>query len=93
MAHRKGQKVTEKQREEIENFIKNKKKIMTIQQAQAIAQTILENHDMLKELIGSKQQEAQIQPIGIPLTMAMDSPEEIAKKARRAMRGTIERGV
>ena len=92
-AHRNGEKVTEKQRKEIENFIKNEGKIMTIQQAQAIAQAILENYDMLKELTGSKQQGAQIQPIGIPLTMAMDSPEEIAKKTRRAMRGTIERGV
>ena len=85
--------MTEKQRKEIENFIKNEGKIMTIQQAQAIAQAILEKYDMLKELTGSKQQGAQIQPIGIPLTMAMDSPEEIAKKTRRAMRGTIERGV
>lgn len=44
--------MTENQRKEIENFIKQETSIMTAQQAQAIAQTILENHDMLKELTG-----------------------------------------
>ena len=42
--------MTEKQRKEIENFIQRETKIMTVQQAQAIAQAILENHDMLEEL-------------------------------------------
>lgn len=82
-AHR-GQEMTEEQRKEIENFIQHEDKIMTIQQAQAIAQAILENHDMLKELTGKRK--PIIEVTGMAVAMAEPTTPDEENKATKAVK-------
>ncbi len=77
--------MTKEQRKEIENFIKKDTNTMTFPQAQAIAQTILENHDMLKELTGSKQREVPEEPIRVYAPKGMGNPKEIAKRVKKSL--------
>ncbi len=73
--------MTEKQRKEIENFIQWETKIMTVQQAQAIAQAILENHDMLEEL--TEKGKPVIEITGMAVAMAEPiTPDEVKKAAK-----------
>lgn len=82
--------MTEKQRKEIENFIQLETKIMTVQQAQAIAQAILENHDMLEELTGKGKPLFEI--TGMAVAAEPITPDE-AKKVAKSTRELVRRKV
>lgn len=81
--------MTEKQRKEIENFIQWETKIMTVQQAQAIAQAILENHDMLEELTGKGKPLFEI--TGMAVAMAEPITPDEAKKVAKSTRELARR--
>ncbi len=83
--------MTEKQRKEIENFIQLETKIMTVQQAQAIAQAILENHDMLEELTGKGKPLFEI--TGMAVAAAEPITPDEAKKVAKSTRELVRRKV